>query len=183
MDRHIRGEDGQQCNTMLSNGQNEGIGVNVALGIIVMCLSLAYSAKSTAEMKDARPSVAPGGGEYANMSNSEKNGESDKPPTAEEGADEIEFGGTEVIYPLMKFHFIMIICSTYMVMTVVNWQIGDVSKNNTLEDFGTGDYVMWGKTIAQWVTIFFYCLTVVAPCCCRTMGVERNFDFSPTGAV
>jgi len=182
MDKEYKNEDGGMCNTMLSDGNNAGLGVNVALGIGATVLSLTYSAYSTAKMEAmmGRPSaIAPGpGAEYANMNNEETNGDHDKAATAEEEATEIEFGGTETIKPLMTFHFIMLICSMYMVMTVTNWQTGDVSKNNTLEDFGTGDMVMWGKTISQWCTIVFYVLTVIAPCCCQQMGVERNFDFS-----
>merc|ERR1712159_521702 len=106
-------------------------------------------------------------------------------PDEEAGQQEVaqpsykaEWGGTEMIQPLMTYHFVMVLCSMYMVMTIVNWDTDLTGKRNTLQDFGTGSTVVWVKIVAQWLAIVLYVWTLIAPRVLAACGVERDFEFA-----
>jgi hypothetical protein len=176
MDKTITGSDGSKCNTLLSADDNAGVGVNVFFGLVLTCLSLAFSAWTTAQE---------GGHDLSLSNNAHTAGGEDRPNPyqrmdGEQDAEsqELDFGGPETIKPLMLFHFIMVVCCMFMVMTVVNWDTDITSKNAKLQDFGTGSTVMWVKTLSQWFTILLYVWSIVAQRCLANCGQERDFDFS-----
>lgn len=172
MDSSVRDDAGNQCNTLLSADGSGATMVNVIFGLFLTCCSLAYAAyaTSTADLGTGSEHTAvqqppaedpEGGGSYQKMS---------------EGATADD---DESAQPLIVYHVIMILCTMFMVMTVVNWDVDVTAKKARMEDFGTGSGVVWVKTLSQWLTIALYTWTLVAQTvlenCC---GVERDFDFT-----
>lgn len=181
MGKDIVGADGNSCNTLLSAGDNAGVGVNVFFGLVLTCLSLAFSAWTTASESGSDLSLhnTSHTGQVADEESGREGGRAGAAYQRMEGeSTEIEFGGTEVIKPLMLFHFIMCICCMFMVMTVVNWDTSQTTAKATLQDFGTGTTVMWVKTLSQWLTIVLYVWSIVAQRVLAACGVEREFDFT-----
>ncbi len=66
----------------------------------------------------------------------------------------------------------------FMVMTVCNWDVDVTAKKAKMEDVGTGDAVVWVKTLSQWLTIALYTWTLVAQPVLAACGFERDFDFT-----
>lgn len=172
-------DSGNKCNTLLSSDGTNAIGPNVVCGLILTCLALAGSAYSsgtgdlgmTSEHAENCTHDDAEAGNYNRMDEHEDEEEKKVEPKA-------EWGGTELIKPLMAYHFVMVLCSMYMVMTIVNWDTDLTSKNSTLENFGTGSTVVWVKIVAQWLAIVLYIWTLIAPKCMAACGVERDFDFA-----
>merc|ERR1711988_392926 len=181
MDPGVTDDAGNKCNTLLSDSGSSATTVNVVFGLILTCLSLAGSAyssgegvndlttmnsKHTTDRAYKQASKDPeAGGDYEQM---------------EGGGDQADwdFGSSELVQPLMTYHFIMVVCVMYMVMTVVNWDVDVTSEHAKMENFGTGPTVVWVKTLGQWLTIVLYTWTLVAPKVLEACGVEREFDFS-----
>lgn len=170
MSPDITNDDGDACNTLLSRDGSAATAVNVAMGIVLTCAGLAYSAYSlgtglgdnTLRVTNARATS----GTYAELD-------------AEEGeGEELDFGGSELVKPLMSYHFIMVVCTMFMTMTIVNWDTSmpsDLHDDATLQQFGTGLAVVLSKTIAQWLTIVLYVWTIIAQPCLALCGIEREF--------
>ena len=88
-----------------------------------------------------------------------------------------EFGTSDTILPLMRYHLLMMFCTMFATMTVVNWEYNLMrSEVTSAKDFGTGWQVVWVKTSSQWMTILLYVWTIVAPRVLALCGVEREFD-------
>lgn len=179
-----RDDSGNKCNTLLGADGSDAIGPNVIFGLILTCFALAGSAYSsgtgdlgvTSERTHscAEHPQDPETGNYNRMEDGE-HGEDSEAKKVEAAQ---EWGGTEMIQPLMTYHFVMVLCSMYMVMTIVNWDTDLTGKKNTLQDFGTGTTVVWVKIIAQWAAIVLYIWTLIAPRMLTACGCERDFEFA-----
>jgi len=168
MPHDVLGDDGQSCNTLLGEDGSAATWVNVTVGLILTCISLAWSAFSLGESEASLSlSKAPSddSSSYAELSIEDNTSQTDR---------DSEFGGSETIVPLMRYHFIMVICSMFMTMTICNW---DTQRSN-LKDFGTGWNVVWVKTVSQWLTILLYTWTIIVPRVFELCGIEREFEFS-----
>merc|ERR1712159_593205 len=115
MDASHLDDSGHKCNTFLSNdgdSSSTATVVNVTIGLILTCCGLAWSAYSAGEgVNDLDPtnrnhtshrddqhsgpaSDPEGGGNYESMSQDTEN-----------------WGGAELIKPLMTYHVIMVVCT------------------------------------------------------------------------
>lgn len=172
-------DTGARCNTLLGEDGSAATTVNVIFGLLLTCCSLAYAAyaTSTADLgttseHTAHKDDAEAGGSvpYESM---DHHGEVEPHHINTTEAEE------ELAQPLVAYHFIMLLCTMFMVMTVVNWDVDVTDKKARMEDFGTGSGVVWVKTLSQWLTMALYTWTLVAPAvlvhCC---GIERSFDFT-----
>jgi len=167
MDIHVLDDSGASCNTLLSDSGNSGTPVNVIVGLFLTCAGLAWAAFS-ATGSAMGGNTGKTGNTYAELSSAE-NGEA--------GGD-WDFGDADMIKPLMMYHVIMVLCTMFMCMTVVNWQAGDdYGAATTLVDYGTGETVVVVKLIAQWFTTVLYIWTIVGQRCMAACGIERDFNF------
>lgn len=171
----VRSDDGGACNTLLGD-HNNATAVNVVVGLILTCLSLAWSAYSLGASEaslslSSQPALnsSSAGSNYAELSVEEN---------TEQSAMDFDFGDSSSICPLVRYHFIMTICAMFMTMTVVNWDIHATEQMSYLRDFGTGWTVVWVKSSAQWLAISLYVWTIIAPRVLGMCGVEREFDFA-----
>jgi len=172
----VKDSDNKSCNTLLSNDSNSATAVNVVFGLILTCCSLAWSAYSAGQ--GGSTDLDPTNRSHTVETIPTDDVESNSYHQMSEGHPEIGWGGPELIKPLMIYHFIMVVCTMYMMMTIVNWDVSTTNKAATLEDFGTGSTVVWSKTLAQWLAIVLYTWTLVAQKCLVCCGVERDFNFS-----
>lgn len=170
MDADVKADSGTQCNSLLSSDGSGATTVNVIIGLCLTCFSMAIIAYSseTSDLGITKEHTASGrqagdeeqGGEYEHMSG------------------EGEENATDVIKTLMLHHFVNVLCTMFMVMTIVNWDIDVATKSVRMEDFGTGQTVVWVKTVSQWLTIVLYAWTLIAKDCFLLCGIERDFDFT-----
>lgn len=180
-DVDVLNDAGTQCNTILHKDGSAASTVNIIFGLILTCFSLAGSAYSSGTGDVGTHHLAhhhkegcgdEGEGHYDQME--------DGQPVAEKPTQgETDFGGSELIKPLMMYHAVMVLCVMFMIMTIVNWDVDVSAKTTTMQDFGTGSTVVWVKTLSQWLTIALYVWTLVAKqvlaACC---GIEREFTFT-----
>eukprot|EP01060_Flectonema_neradi_P009236 TRINITY_DN1659_c4_g1_i1.p1 TRINITY_DN1659_c4_g1~~TRINITY_DN1659_c4_g1_i1.p1 ORF type:complete len:394 (+),score=65.36 TRINITY_DN1659_c4_g1_i1:50-1231(+) len=69
------------------------------------------------------------------------------------------------------FHFIMALGSMYMAMILTNWGTDDTSDDPSI---GKGKITMWVQISSQWLVVFLYLFSLIAPTtCCK----DRNYDF------
>jgi len=162
------GDDGHSCNK-LSNGtgaKSVSTWINIIVGLGLTAISVAGSAYSG------------GTGNIGFTSEHTVHKDEESAYEAMDDDNEEKFGGSELILPLVTYHVVMLLASMFMVMTIVNWDVNKKAESAKLENFGTGETVMWSKTLSQWLVIVLYLWTIVAPRCIQMCGVEREFDFS-----
>jgi len=166
MSSDVTGDDGHRCNTLLSDSSGSAAEwVNVIFGLVLTCFSIFYSAYSsgTGDIGTGSSHHHADSEAYARMENGQT--EASAPPQ-EDDSDPRE---------LMQYHFIMVVCSMFMVMTIVNWDVKVTSVHAKMEDFGTGQTVVWAKTLSQWLTILLYIWSLVAEAVLKVCGVDRDF--------
>jgi len=164
---------GTPCNTLLNadpDDPSNATAVNVIFGLALTCISLAWSAYSTgSHSTDIDPS------------NRARTVPSHTVPLVNDDnldntAPEDSFmctGDTTLIKPLVLYHFVMLVCTMYMVMTVVDWDVVQTGKKSNLTSTG-----VWSKALSQWLALALYAWTLVANKVLLMCGVERDFDFS-----
>jgi hypothetical protein len=175
MSSDFKDDSGANCNTLLTSSGSPATIVNVVFGMVLTCLSLfgaAYYGGAGADemtihgngtpMEVEQGAPAESGGNYTQMG-------------TEEAQD---WGDTSVIQRFMTFHFIMVVCTMFMTLTIVNWSTNVTGEKATLQDFGTGTAVVWVKMLSQWLAMLLYAWTIIAPRVFEACGAERDFEFS-----
>merc|ERR1712096_361869 len=148
MDSSVTDSDGSSCNTLLSSDGSGATATNIVIGLILTCCSLAWSAYCAGDAGSV-------GIDPTNRSQTVNNDiyadtNRDDPEGANyQSMEQEDWGGAETIKPLVIYHVIMVVCTMYMMMTIVNWDVDPTAPKATVKDFGTGSTVVWSKTLSQ----------------------------------
>jgi len=92
----------------------------------------------------------------------------------EKESPDIEGGKTyddeeqSVAYNYSLFHFMFLLASFYVMMTLTNW----LKPSNDFNNFQQSDAAVWVKISSSWTCLALYLWSVIAPC------VFRNREFS-----
>jgi len=179
MDSSVTDSDGSMCNTLLSSDGSGATATNVIIGLVLTCCSLAWSAYCAGDagsigVDPTNRSQTVNNDIYANTASNDPEGGG----ANYQAMEHEDWGGAETIKPLVIYHVIMIVCTMYMMMTIVNWDVDPTAPKATVKDFGTGSTVVWSKTLSQWLAIVLYTWTLCARKCLNACGIERDFDYS-----
>jgi hypothetical protein len=74
----------------------------------------------------------------------------------------------EVAYSYSGCHFIFLLATLYVMMTLTNWY----KPTNDISSFVANEPSMWVKISSSWLCIVIYIWTCIAPCVLR----ERDFN-------
>lgn len=74
-----------------------------------------------------------------------------------------------VVYSWSFFHFMFILATLYVMMTLTNWY----SPNSSIESLNSNEASYWVKIISSWCCVGIYVWTLVAPMVLR----DRDFTF------
>jgi len=172
-------DDGKPCNTLLSDDGSGATPVNIVFGLLLTVFGLAWSCYSSVQgmamMEEGRPNNAKATPtSYAEL----EQGAEEEGTTQSYDPREWDLGDSALIKPLVAYHFIMMVCTMFMTMTVVNWDTTTAATTTTLANFGTGTTVVVAKALAQWFAVLLYIWTIVGQVVMAACGVEREFNFA-----
>jgi len=132
------------CNKLASDTPSHGLSWSLILNSLFVGLSVAWAAASAGTSRGAF---------------------SLEEDSADEGDDEIQ--GRNYFF----FHLVMMLGSMYMAMLLTNWGNGG-DDNNPLA-VASGTTSMWVKIISEWMSLFAFFWSLLAPVtCCK----HREYD-------
>lgn len=158
--------DPTSCNTQRSSETDT---VRLVLGLVIGTISIAYAGYSTGRHESLFGKVEEEVevGESRNDLESHRSNQSDAekpiPPITE-----------SLVRRNRRFHLMMCLCSMYMAMLLSNWGSSqgaqDASDDDSLSKtaYDLSLESMWIKIITQWITMFLYLWTLVAPVVCSS---------------
>jgi hypothetical protein len=140
------------------SGGSGSVGVSSIIGLILFFGLIIYSVLTSTTKSS--------GGKLLGISGNEETGAA--PAEDVEGGKSFDDEQESVAYNYSLFHFMFLLASFYVMMTLTNW----LKPTDNMNNFTQSESAVWVKITSSWTCLALYFWSVIAPC------IFRNRDFS-----